>query len=126
MAGWKRDLLRILNGRSSPLERALLSLSARIRARTAGGIPAPRTAHNRTPLHFGLADSPQGWHSARSPLEHFVFLVEMTMMGFWCSVATPGTVLTIHTRWTVAKPSLVSASGLGERDLSITMTLQSK
>ena len=40
--------------------------------------------------------------------------------------ATPGTVLTIHTRWTVAKPSLVSASGLGERDLSITMTLQSK
>ncbi len=38
-------------GARSPL------VSARIRARTAGGIPAPRTAHNRTPLHFGYADS---------------------------------------------------------------------
>ena len=38
-------------GAHSPL------VSVRIRARTAGGIPASRTAHDRTPLHFGYADS---------------------------------------------------------------------
>ena len=31
-----------------------LLVSARIRARTAGGIPASRTAHERTPGHFLL------------------------------------------------------------------------
>ena len=30
----------------------MLFLSVRIRARTAGGIPASRTAHNRTPGRF--------------------------------------------------------------------------
>ena len=42
------------------LERFALLVSVRIRARTAGGIPASRTAHDRTPPHFGFADSPQG------------------------------------------------------------------
>ena len=32
-------------------------VSVGIRARTAGGIPASRTAHNRTPLYFDFVDS---------------------------------------------------------------------
>ena len=45
---------RNLKGRAKPLERAMLFLSVRIRARTAGGIPASRTAHDRTPGRFCL------------------------------------------------------------------------
>ena len=47
-------LFRILNRRTARLERFALLVSVRIRARTAGGIPASRTAHNRTPGRFLL------------------------------------------------------------------------
>ena len=46
----------------------MLFLSVRIRARTAGGIPASRTAHDRTPGRFCLtANDPLGHRFLRSP-----------------------------------------------------------
>ena len=50
------------------LERFALLVSARIRARTAGGIPASRTAHDRTPGRFCLTANVRIFNSRNSTL----------------------------------------------------------
>ena len=51
--------LAVLDG--SPLGAVALLVSARIRARTAGGIPASRTAHNRDGCNMGAVTQIKIW-----------------------------------------------------------------